>query len=358
MPCLLLALWRLSQLSISNDVRTFYLPEAQLKNQEDQIKSLLKQHWQLGYFIVESATEQGVLQQEEQVVQRLNQLVLQDKITDISAISQWLPAVQSQQRNHEILQQALAKGQFQALQQMLPQMPWEIRNTITPLTPEVWLQSAHGMMYQSQWFVDTRTEEKMYYSVVRIAGNAEVAELKALANTLSLDAGKQSAQGRVYFIDKTHDISSQLTTFSEQLVWLLLAAVSIAFVVFYLRYGLYGAVLGIITPIFAVAIALLLSDVMLGSLNIFNLVAAILIIALGLDYSVFYAEHGLAKKMTLTTLMSALSSVFVFAMLMFSSMSVIASFGVTIFIGVLCAFLFAPIVVLAKSRSKLSKEGI
>jgi len=156
----------------------------------------------------------------------------------------------------------------------------------------------------------------------------------------------------VFFIDKADDISAQLTLFSQQLIWLLIAAIAAAFAVFIWRYSFIMALVGVIIPTFSVVIALLLSQLIQGDLNIFNLVAALLIIALGLDYSVFYAEHGLIKKVTLTTLTSALSSVFVFAMLIFSSMSVIASFGLTIFIGVLSAFLLAPIVTLASSGTK------
>ena len=84
--------------------------------------------------------------------------------------------------------------------------------------------------------------------------------------------------------------------FSQQLVWLLMAAIIAAFAVFIWRYGFYAAVLGVITPVFSILVAFLLSQVIQESLNIFNLVAGLLIIALGLDYSVFYAEHGLVKK--------------------------------------------------------------
>ncbi len=98
--------------------------------------------------------------------------------------------------------------------------------------------------------------------------------------------------------------------------------------------------------------ALIVSYYIQQNLNIFNLVAGILILALGLDYSVFYAEHGFAKKVTLTTFMSALSSVFVFAILMFSSMPTITSFGLTVFVGVLLTFLLAPIVTIARKNKK------
>jgi len=336
-------------ITINNDIRKFYSPDAELKEHEIQVKSLLKQKWQLGYFLVQAETEQGVIEQEERLVAQLQPLIKQDQLSDISAISQWLPSIKLQQQNHSLLQQASSQDKFHQLQQLMPQANWKIKPEITSLTLEHWLSTDIGQMHQEQWLVDNSQSSTDYYSIVRIAGTANVSSLTQVANKLSL---KQGASAQVYFIDKTSEISAQLALFSQQLIWLLIAAVVAAFFVFVWRYGFYVAALGIVTPVFSVAVALLLSHVIQESLNIFNLVAGILIIALGLDYSVFYAEHGLVKKVTLTTLMSALSSVFVFAMLIFSSMSVIASFGLTIFIGVLCAFLLAPVVTLAKSSRK------
>jgi len=77
-----------------------------------------------------------------------------------------------------------------------------------------------------------------------------------------------------------------------------------------------------------------------------------LILALGLDYSVFYAEHGFEKTITITTLMSALSSIAVFAILMLSSMPAIKSFGLTVFIGVCVVFILAPQVTKIPHRNK------
>lgn len=335
-------------ITISNDVRSFYSPDSQLKAHENQVSDLLKQKWQLGYFLVQSPTEQGVLAQEERLVAQLQPLIQQGLLSNVSAISQWLPSVKVQQEDHALLQQALKQGKFQQLQQVMPQANWKIKAEIDALVVGDWLSTDIGKMYQGQWLVDKTQSPTQFYSVVRIAGTAEVSRLQQVAKNSS---AKQASVAQVHFIDKTNDISTQLALFSQQLIWLLMAAVVAAFFVFVWRYGFYMATLGVITPVFAVVFAFLLSYVIQGSLNIFNLVAGILIIALGLDYSVFYAEHGLVSKVTLTTLMSALSSVLVFAMLIFSSMSVIASFGLTIFIGVLAAFLLAPIVTLAKSDS-------
>lgn len=336
-------------ITVNNDIRAFYSPDSQLKQHENQVKSLLKQKWQLGYFLVQSTTKQGALEEEERLVTQLQILIQQEQLSDVSAISQWLPSIRSQQQNHLLLQQALTQDKFSQLQQLMPQANWQIKPEVTPLTVDAWLPSDIGKMYQEQWFFNETESSRHFYSIVRVAGVAGVDSLKAIANMLSQHS---DTDAQVFFIDKAYDISAQLTLFSQQLLWLLIAAIVAAFTIFIWRYGIKVALLGVITPVFSVVIAFLLSHIIQESLNIFNLVAGILIIALGVDYSVFYAEHGLVKKVTLTTLMSALSSVFVFAMLIFSSMSVITSFGLTIFIGVLCAFLLAPIVTLVQLDHK------
>ena len=94
-----------------------------------------------------------------------------------------------------------------------------------------------------------------------------------------------------------------------------------------------------------------------GDLTLFNLAAGLVILALGLDYSIFYAEHGFSVLITITTLLSALSSIFVFAVLSFSSTPAIASFGQTVFLGIVITFLFSPIMtkILGKRGQNASK---
>ena len=49
--------------TVKNDIREFYSPDNQLKSHENQVKSLLKQEWQLGYFLVKvEQLKQGVLE--------------------------------------------------------------------------------------------------------------------------------------------------------------------------------------------------------------------------------------------------------------------------------------------------------
>lgn len=329
-----------------NDIRRYYTADAELQASETKVKAVLKQKWDLQYFLLQANSSQSLLELEEQLVTKLTRIVDDAQLAGFSAVSQWLPSIAKQKSNKILLSQAVEQGKMAKLQSMLVQGNWQFEQSFTPLLPAQWFESHLGKMYKNQWIKQDNT----FYSVVRLAGIQNTAELTDIAAQLDI---KQGTAGQVHLIDKAGSISAQLAQFSQHLVWVILAAVIAALLVFITRYGLQVALLAVATPAFSLMLALLFSFYLQEQLTIFNLVAGILILALGLDYSVFYAEHGLHKKVTLTTVMSALSSVFVFAILMLSSMTAISSFGLTVFIGVLFTFVLAPIVTLANGQSKI-----
>jgi len=342
------AMGSMNLVKFDNDIRGYYSADEQLKANENKVKSVLKQKWDLQYFLVQANSEQALLELEEQLVVQLASQVSTEKLAGFSAITQWLPSINKQKANKKLLNEAVQQGRMAKLQSMISQGDWHVEQTFTPILPVQWFESPLGKMYKSQWlFFDNN-----FYSVVRLAGVKNTNELAAISQELS---SISDDLGKVSLIDKAASISAQLTQFSRHLIWVILAAVIAALLVFISRYGAQVALLAVATPLFSLMLALLASFYMQTYLTIFNLVAGILILALGLDYSVFYAEHGLHKKVTLTTVTSALSSVFVFAILMLSSMSAISSFGLTVFIGVLITFVLAPIVTLANGQSKASK---
>jgi len=343
------AVLSMSLIEFDNDIRGYYAPDAQLQANENKVKAVLRQKWDLQYFLVQANSEQDLLELEEQLVIKLSALVNTAQLTGFSAVSQWLPSINKQKANKQLLSDAVQQGKMAKLQSMLSQGDWQVEQTLEPLLAEQWLKSPLGKMYQGQWL----PHDNQFYSVVRLAGVQSTSVLTEISQQLVI---APSSFGQVNLIDKAGSISTQLAQFSRHLIWVILAAIVAALLVFISRYGLQVALIAVATPLFSLMLALLCSFYLQTYLTIFNLVAGILILALGLDYSVFYAEHGLHKKVTLTTVTSALSSVFVFAILVLSSMSAISSFGLTVFIGVLITFVLAPIVTLANGQLKVNKE--
>ncbi len=321
------------------NIRDYYEPDKTLKYMESQIKNILKAPWENQYFLIEGQTEQELLQNEEKLIDHLIPLLKTKDLAEYSAITTWLPSSRKQIQSSRLIRETYNSGHFSRMQKNLATANWQVRDDDITLQPKLWFTTHLGKLFKQQWIFD----DNRYYSYVRLAGINNLSVLNSISKSLE----------NVHFIDKAQQISNQMNQFKTHLVFILIAAFIAALLVFSWRYGIKTAALGLLTPVFSLIFALMFSYLFQQQLNIFNFIAGILILALGLDYSVFYAEHGFNKKITLTTLMSALSSTFVFAILIFSSMPAINSFGITVFIGIGLTFLFSPLVTLVQTKHPL-----
>jgi predicted exporter len=91
-----------------------------------------------------------------------------------------------------------------------------------------------------------------------------------------------------------------------------------------------------------------------SQLNVFNLVAAILVLALALDYAVFFTSALRKAEVMQAVILSAATSCLAFGMLSFSQTPAVASFGFTVFSGVALAALMAPLLPLLSCKESVS----
>jgi len=150
-------------------------------------------------------------------------------------------------------------------------------------------------------------------------------------------------QSDMRIFDKAAQVSTSLTTYRQNLFYLLAAAFVLVFLVLLVRYGIKQGVMGLLPIALSSMISLSLSQNFLGQLNIFNLLALLLVLALAIDYVIFYQEHGLTPRTCLAIMLSAISSALVFGMLAFSSTPAVRSFGLTVMFGIIAIFILAPL---------------
>ena len=89
-----------------------------------------------------------------------------------------------------------------------------------------------------------------------------------------------------------------------------------------------------------------------GSLSLFNLLGALLVIALAIDYLVFYQINKLEPKNVLAISLSAASSMWVFGMLSASDTPAIFSFGLSVMVGILAIYFLSPLSVLKPQKEQ------
>lgn len=135
-------------------------------------------------------------------------------------------------------------------------------------------------------------------------------------------------------------------------LWITVALVAAFGILYWKRGGLIAAT-GVVYLFFIMVAALKLSQLLGYPLNIFHLVAIVLVLSLAIDYLVFFSSPLAAGYVQIAVALSALTSLLAFGMLAFSATPAIASFGHTVLFGILIAALLAPLF----SRLRKSCEG-
>lgn len=327
---LLLSVGILSQAYFSDDAKSFYQVSTQLLDSEHKVKKLLGQKLDNQYLLTRAESSQQLLEREEQILVLLDELKNKGVISGYQAVASWLPSISQQKKDNHLLQNAEQQGKFSPLFALLGQQKVAVKAVENYLLPKQWLATPLGGVFQHLWLVDT----PYHYAVIRFSGISDSKMLSA-----QLLPFKHSK-----FVDKLADTQQELATFRTLLTLVFIAACLAALMVFTVRYGIKKACYGVLIPASAFVLSLTISVLLQSNITLFNLASGLVILALGLDYSVFYAEHGFSVAITQTTFMSALSSIFVFAILSFSSTPAIASFGQTVFFGIVLTFLFSPMI--------------
>ena len=145
--------------------------------------------------------------------------------------------------------------------------------------------------------------------------------------------------------DKVAMITAGLEDYSHSLLVTIAIAITFAMLLFTFKFGFkvayqQGLILGL-----TLAAVLLLCSAIQTQLSIFNLLGCLLILALAIDYLVFYQINKLTPSNVLAISLSAASSMWVFGMLAVSKTPAIFSFGLTVLVGLICIYLLAPLCV-------------
>jgi predicted exporter len=110
------------------------------------------------------------------------------------------------------------------------------------------------------------------------------------------------------------------------------------------RYGRREAVRMLYPPLLALGVTLGALGWLGEPVNIFVVVALILILGLGRDYAVFLREGGaLRRSPALAVSLSALTTISSFGLLALSQTAALHAFGLATLIGILASYLSAPL---------------
>lgn len=317
------------------------IPKQQLA-QDRQLREQLGAPDASHLILVSAPSAQAALQQSEDLFPWLNQLKQQGAISDFDAASRYLPSRQSQLRRQKMLpdKAQLENAVSQALQG-LPFKPAQFQPFVQavaeakvrqPVTLQDLQGSALGIKVDSLLL----QRDDRWTALILLHG---VNDAQAIATGVP-------QQANIHYLNFKAATNQLIQDFrSETLSRMQWAAL---FILLVLALGIrqVGRLLAALAPVvlaILVTVALLL---LLGhSLSVFNLVALLLVLGIGIDYGLFFSRRETDVRMRQRTFRAlsvcALSTVSVFAILSFSAVPVLQDIGITVWVGVLLSFVFA-----------------
>jgi predicted exporter len=331
----------LSRLSANDDIRLLQNPPKNLLDDQIKISKLLDAPSPVQFYIVRGSTPEMVLQREEMLKQRLDPLIGKQIITGYHAISNWVPSLQAQTARRTLVEQTLLNesGPLKILAVHLGEDDQWIGATRdhllasgSALTPDDFLKTSASEPWRYLWLGQGS------------GGYASVVALRGL-NYHGIAVLRDAALGfdGVQWVDKVEEISSVLGGYRKYMSWVVVVAYLAVYALLYPRYR--RAAWRLIAPTAVASVFALAVVGMTGQkLQLFHVLALMLLLGIGVDYSIFLHERPTRVHYTawLAVGLSAASTLLSFGLLGLSKTPALQAFGFTLLIGIAAAWLIVP----------------
>ena len=321
-------LWRLGS---DDDLRSLQSSPATLIEQQAEIGRLLGMPSPAQFYLVRGSDAEQALQREEALVEKLDRLKVEGKIGGYRAISEWLPS-----RKRQVADAALtARAETEVISRVAAQLGENLQrqpSAAENIDANAFLQSPASQPFRHLWLGPLGD------------GVATVVLVDDLSQPGALDLLRVQADGLqgVRWVDRTADFSRLLGHYRHMMSWLLVVGVLLVFAVLYWRYR--GLAWRALLP---TLLAGLLTVALLGwlgqPLQLFNVLALMLLLGMGIDYGVFLVEHRGDPSAWLAVSVGAASTWLSFGLLALSSTPALRAFGLTLLFGIGLVWLISPL---------------
>lgn len=342
-----------SKLTADDDIRLLQNSPPQLVADQIKLSKLLDAPTPVQYFLIRAASEQLLLEQEEKLKLNLDQLILQKKFSGYQAISNWVPSQLTQQANLSAVKDQLFDATLHELAIKIDEgKDWEMatRQHMSDagqlLTVTQFMASPASEPWRHLWLgkvANGEGQNELYASIVALRGLAQtnVPEIQRAADNI---AGVQ-------WVDKVAEISGVLGQYRHYMGWVVIGSYLMVFGLLSLRYRLRSW--RVIAP---TAVASLIALALLGwthqPVQLFHVLAFMLLLGIGVDYGIFMHERHARKQQggagdagTIAWLaigLSAANTLLSFGLLGLSQTPALRAFGLTMLIGIAMVWIIVP----------------
>lgn len=322
-----------------DDIRLLQTSPASLLSQEQDVQQILGVSSSSQFLLISGDTLQACLQKEEQLAGELESLKKAGLLDDYQALSLALPSLKRQQDNiglaQKLYEQQLApyftllKVPGSGLSDANVQFKEDMSRRLTAAT---WQQQQGSESWKDLIIDDSDSASA---TAIRFTGalNDEVKQrLLSISN-------KHSG---VTYIDQVQNISDLMGRYRSEVVNWVIMAYLFVLLVLVLRYKVQVWRV-VMPPLLASVLTLAMLVQLEQGLNLFHMMALILVLGIGLDMGIFLIETGEVPHTWLAVSLSTVTSLLAFGLLALSDTPVLHHFGLTVLIGLALVWLLASI---------------
>lgn len=318
-----------------DDVRRMQSLSPALVEEQELIQKRIGSTQSNQFFLIQAPTNELALQHEEELAEKLVLQVKNGALSGFQSPASYISSARRQMENRELVRKQLyplLAKQITALQ--LKNAPQLLDGNAPVLTLSAINNAQSPLSFLSLMLLSGEEKGEVVH-VVMLEG---VKDIPALANLAKNMEG-------VRFVDPVGDFSNLLGKYrSRALALIVLSALFMTPLLFW-RYGVKGGFLVMLPSLLAVILTPALTALMGEAFTFFDAFGLVLVLSIGVDYAVFFAETTPERKNVtiLAVALAAITTMLSFGLLALSQMLAVRHFGLTLLIGIALAFLFAPI---------------
>ncbi|MBY0572940.1 MAG: MMPL family transporter [Undibacterium sp.] len=339
------------RLTANDDIRLLQTPPKDLVSEQIQLSRLLDAPTPVQYYLVRGDTAELVLQREEALKQKLDLLVTHKAIGGYQAISNWVPSQKKQSEHRQIITEKLLHedGPLNLVREKINEDSAWVQATVkhlqqanTPLTLDNFFNAPASQAWRHLWIGQSSDlQHHQFASIVAIKGlqKSGLTRLISTANEVP----------SVQWVDKIGEISQVLGRYRVTMSWVLCGAYALVFLLMFPRYGRHTWRV-LMPTVVASSLTVALLSLTGQPLQLFHVLALMLLLGVGVDYGIFMQElsHQANKKNSeqstgwLATGLSAISTILSFGLLGLSHTPALQAFGLTMLLGTALVWLITP----------------
>lgn len=351
------AAYGFSRLGTEDDIRSLQNPPKNLIDEQVKLTHLLDAPAPAQFYLVKGTTAEVVLQREERLRERLEPMIEKRLISGYQAVSNWVPSFRTQDQRRQLIQEKLLNdggALYMLAEQIGESGKWAARSregllaSALPLSPDKFFRFPISEPGHPIWLGNVNGT---HASMVALRG----VKKDSLANLQQAASGLEGVQ----WVDKVSEISSVLATYRQSMTWVVVLSYLAVYGLLYPRYG--RATWRVVAP---TALASLATLALLGcvgaGLQLFHVLALMLLLGIGVDYGIFFQEHfGRRDAIAwLSVALSAINTLLSFGLLSLSKTPALQAFGLTMLIGTVALCLVVPCFAVAAADNQILTERL